>query len=569
MKKSFFILLIICFSSIYSQNIGCKEDLFPLRSKDKKMYGYVDIFGNWKIIPFYDLAGKFNEGVAVVNRKSKYGLIDCAGKVLLTCDYDTIQDFENGYSWVQKNKLWGMVDRNGKFILECKYQEVQNISKFYDLAWLKTNEKWGVYDKEKLKFIHEAVYDDFFQLSHDFSLVSQNGKRGMIQHQKVEKILDTKYDSIQKFAPYLMAFYENGKIGVIRDNGRLITNPIYSNVKNIGNTFFAAKKDSNYAVFDVWGKRMVPFVLDSVGFFRENLCVIKYQGAFSYLNTTGQNVIGKFIWCDEFKNGKAFVRDSLGYYLVNKKAEKVSEVFQAVDLYPAYFAGFKNGFWDVYSLKNANQSKNQFVKVIGGEPNQIKLQTQDGFRFYDLEKNDFATPLTFQSIGVFKNEKAIAKSDGKWGLLANDFKQLIPFQYDEMAKVEIFDKSYYLAKQGNINVVFDERGMKIAENEGECLPTFANKIIFSKNGKYGLMDAKSVVIVKPMYQKISTESVENQQFAKSLIVKNKNKYGLTDLNGKVILSPKYTGYTYLGKGIYEFKSKKSTIKVDYAGNMVE
>ena len=96
---SFLFLLNAC---LYSQKIGCQYDLFPAFNKETKLFGFKDLFGNWRIQSFYNEVRTFNEGVCVVKKKGKFGLINCNAKVIIPLQYEEIKDFVNGYCWVKK-----------------------------------------------------------------------------------------------------------------------------------------------------------------------------------------------------------------------------------------------------------------------------------------------------------------------------------------------------------------------------------------------------------------------------------------------------------------------------------
>src|SRR5690606_32653172 len=73
--------------------------LYP-KAEDNK-YGYLDKSGK-KIIPaFYDRAGSFKEGLAVVEVNSKYGFIDEKGKQVIPIKFIKASSFNESLAAVK------------------------------------------------------------------------------------------------------------------------------------------------------------------------------------------------------------------------------------------------------------------------------------------------------------------------------------------------------------------------------------------------------------------------------------------------------------------------------------
>lgn len=569
MKKFFLIQCLFALGlSLYAQNINCKEDLFPIRDPQKKQYGYVNIFGEWRIIAFYDQARDFKEGLAVVSRKSKFGLIDCNAKVILTCDYDEIKDFENSYAWIKKAGLWGMVDRAGKFVLECKYDAVENVSKFNDLAWLKTKGKWGVFDKETGVFIHEPQFDNYLQLSSDYSLVEIAGKKGMIAHTENKKILELDYTAIDKFAPYLMSYEKDGKLGVIRDNGRILSQPKYNSVKNLGMTLFAAEQDKKFGVFDVWGRQLIPFVLDSVGVFENNAAPIKIGEDYGYINNKGQRILGKFEKVSAFEEGIALIKDSLGFQLISRNGERIGEKYEDAISFGDYFAGKKDGKWEVQLIQKKPQKSLQFVAVYGGIPNKIRVKINNTMRLYDAYTSDFYSEEAFDSIGDWLGSYAYVFQNKKIGLIDSISSLVVEPKYESVNVVNWYGDTYFKCLSEGQILLFDAKGKKTFVPHSDINKAGKKAFIICDAGKCGLIDDKENILIDKKYDQLVTPDISNTKFAFPLIGVQKGKYCLLDAQGNQVVKAKYSNIEYLGNGKYELTQKGVKSIVNQKGELI-
>ena len=66
------------------------------------------------VIPQYDFAWNFSEGLAWVKKDGKYGFIDKTGKVVIALQYDNTYDFDEGSASVLKDGEWFKINRQGQ-----------------------------------------------------------------------------------------------------------------------------------------------------------------------------------------------------------------------------------------------------------------------------------------------------------------------------------------------------------------------------------------------------------------------------------------------------------------------
>ena len=190
---------------------------------DNRMYGYVNLFGEWKVIPFYDRVFPFKGNIARVLKGKKYGLLDCDGKVVLRPEYDEILPFTNGYAWVKKEEKYGLIDYTGKLILEPEYEDVEDVSRFSDFAWVKKDGVWGVFSKPQNTFVHTPVYVSYKMLRTEFSLVkNEQDLLGVINYNQPKPVIEPIYESATKVISNALAVEKGNKFGLISDEGATI-----------------------------------------------------------------------------------------------------------------------------------------------------------------------------------------------------------------------------------------------------------------------------------------------------------------------------------------------------------
>ena len=85
-------------------------------------WGFIDKTGKEIVLPKYNYADFFVEGLAPVELNGKWGYIDKTGKETIPFKYDMAWDFSNGLAPVELNNKWGWIDKTGKEIIPLKYR---------------------------------------------------------------------------------------------------------------------------------------------------------------------------------------------------------------------------------------------------------------------------------------------------------------------------------------------------------------------------------------------------------------------------------------------------------------
>ncbi|GJM32961.1 MAG: hypothetical protein DHS20C18_19620 [Saprospiraceae bacterium] len=105
------------------------EGLAPVKVFSK--YGYIDKMGEFAIIPEFDKADVFSEGMAKVGLRDDeldmhYGFIDITGTWIVQPVYDQAEPFSDGMAAVCLDDKWGFIDENGEVKVEINYLAASN-----------------------------------------------------------------------------------------------------------------------------------------------------------------------------------------------------------------------------------------------------------------------------------------------------------------------------------------------------------------------------------------------------------------------------------------------------------
>ncbi|MDF2540469.1 MAG: repeat-containing protein [Herbinix sp.] len=211
--------------------------LFPAFREDEegnRLYGYVDLTGNFVIQPAYTIASNFSDHRAVVYDSDQYYVIDEKGTIIFTNDYQ-ITPYVNGFATfteVKDNKyLNGYIDTNGTIVIKPQFLMTSNFTE--------EHRSFVTTDPTTLCMIDET---------------------GTILETYP---LDERYQNYMSISDgYIIYSDGNGKVGVIDYKGNTIFEPNFSQITYLKNGFFAMKEITD-ELFNLESKPAALYSVDS------------------------------------------------------------------------------------------------------------------------------------------------------------------------------------------------------------------------------------------------------------------------------------------------------------------
>ncbi len=502
----------------------------------------------------------------LLNKPNKWGFINNDSVVIIPFEYDFLNPFENGLAYAKNDgKEFFITKKNLK--LEGDFDAVDSFSE--GLASAKRNNKWGFINSEG-KFV-----------------------------------IPPQYDKVDCFRPSgLCAVQKNGKWGFIDKTGKEIIPIIYPEVnQQMQDVNVIVKKNGKWAIFDNLGKQLSDFVYDKIHrtdiidfskdffkrdastYFENGAALVEKDGKFEFINLKAQaafpnNKFDSATVFDTFKN--AIVKRNGKYGMIKTNGEfKIPLEYDFIEPYDTHHGSYSEYY---------NARKGKIYHILNKELKEIGLS-------YEPVYNDFKiNDLTI----IFRNLK------NKLGMVDWQGKVLVQFIYDRMDEIEgtsflrvaIGDKFGVIDKKGTVKIPikykeiyslydkFDDKELQnkklfiadqkiinienniILDGYGTLQPVFynSNKLIVSKNKKFGIVDVNGKILLPLQYDEISNwveygpeerhivkkgnfyGMLEYETFKEKIPVvyefgfithnmafaKKNNKYGIIDLDNKVV-----------------------------------
>ncbi|HBH07102.1 MAG TPA: hypothetical protein DDX92_10925 [Flavobacteriales bacterium] len=251
------------------------------------------------------------------------------------------------------------------------------------------------------------------------------------------------------------------------------------------------------------------------------------------INTYGEWVIGaKYEWALPFKEGKALV-GLLGYsvFIDYRGALTFNHLFDDAQSFEEGLAvaekeealGMINFFGDT--------ALSFEYEEIGILNNGVILTRKDGKYIYYDDQGKQAIPGEYDNALDFKDNKAIVKKGGKWGVVNILGQPLIKFEYDAL----VADSNLFIARSGLKYGILSALGDTILPFEFERIGGFHEGLcIASSEGKFSYYNRKGEMVIKGPYDFTDatlTKSQFNNGYARVL---TNSKYGIIDHQGKKV-----------------------------------
>jgi hypothetical protein len=197
-------------------------------------WGYINKKGAIVIDPQFYYADNFSEAYAAIieiaKGKRQVGYIDKKGEILIEPQFDGGGDFSDDLAAVKIGDKWGYVNKTGEYVINPQFDSAEDFSD--DLAAVKISDKWGYVNKTG-EYAINPQFDYAFSFSEGLASVKIGDKWGYV-NKTGRYIVNPQLEDASDFSEGLASVEIGGKWGYIDKTGRLIINPIFSRAYSFG-----------------------------------------------------------------------------------------------------------------------------------------------------------------------------------------------------------------------------------------------------------------------------------------------------------------------------------------------
>lgn len=415
---------------------------------------------------------------------------------------------------------WGIINQEGETIIQPSYQEmivVPDKTKDVFICTYNINEETGEYSTKALNSKNEEIFTNYEQIEaienidkndniwyeENILKVKKNDKYGLIDLNGRE-LLPCEYDEIEALEGIenSIVIIKDNKKGIINSKGSIIIEPIYSEVKNLGDTYkegyITIDEEGRQGLISTTKKQLLENQYEEIQqVYLANYYLIKENGELKLVNSSGEILLEEGF--DDIKSvttkGIIFTKGDL-YGEIAITGETIIE--------PNY----------------------QYLKQV--EEGTYIAKQNDKYGIIDEEGNE---KVAFEYTSMTYNEKA--------KLFIAD---------DEEYHTSIIDKNYDVKITGILSELNEEKSyirMRI-DNEYkyydfECkeksnieVLTENTLYLSQKDGKYGYVDQKGNIVIDYIYD----DATEQNSYG-FVAVKKNGLWGSINKEGEIVIEPKY------------------------------
>lgn len=443
-------------------------------------------------------------------------------KQLLSGDNSVKQKtFAVGYYAVNDDGKWGVIDTKQNILIAPTYEEMIVVP-----------------DNSKPVFIITTNVD-YESGEFDSKAVDNNNKQLFTEYSKVEAIYNQDKSNNLWYEKNILKVQKDNKYGLINLDGKELLPCEYDEIKAVlgVKNVLQTTKDGKLGIVDNTGKIIIKNEFDQIDTitdkYEDGFIVKLDNGKYSILSTTGETAVeGEFEDVKKVAGNKMYVVKQDGTWKIIDKDGKTY---------------LDNEFDDVkqINLGNVVVKKDNKYGIVSVE-NEVKLDYQ-----YD--------DLTF----IF-TDTYIAKKDDKYGIITTGGAIKLPFEYTSIkyeteadfiraqkqdSQSQLLDREFNVKAEGIVSEINLEKNyirlrvqdeykyynFKLEEKESTEIISTNTIFLSKKDGKYGYVDEKGIVVVDYIYD----DATEQNKYG-YVSVKKDGKWGCLDQKGKVVVEPTYT-----------------------------
>ena len=501
----------------------------------------------------------------VVREDGKYGIIDTKGSKIIETNYEDVK-IPN-----PEKAVFICYEEETTKVLNERNEEIFTEYKDIEPLRLKNISTDLVYEKSILKYSEDGKY----------GIIDFNGKR-------ITKAIYEEIDTLQYKEGELLV-KEKGKYGIINIKGTVLVKAKYDKIES--DKFYEVESGYQKSGYIVGQRTEEGYRYGYVNLDGKEIIESKYNDLYRILNIDSEEI---YIICAE--NGK--------YGLIKNKEIVIENLYQALEYSETSntivaYKGIKRGVIAING-KNIIPCEYKQIDIIGeniyatDDDENVKIFNSKGERI-ELDKEEsivnvkdtnykihIKTTNGKTNYGIYINDKKVTKEEytyiqylfdnyfiacdlnGKIGIINENEKIIIPFNYNSIQKI---DKTKMLQatnnalktteiyshdmnkicelkngtveiKNGYIKLYNAEEIKYITEDEKEVrnMDIFKQNNIFTQKigEKWGFVDKENKVIVEAQYE----NATELNKYGFAGIMRD-NKWGVINSDGQVVVEPVY------------------------------
>ena len=408
--------------------------------------------------------------------------------------------YSEGVYCYGNGSLCGYLSEDGEEITPCIYSEAAPFSE--GLACVRLDGKYGYIGKDG-ETVLPFIYDQASPFSEGVAYFSCGEEYGLMDNEGNVVLKLTDCDSISSFREGLAYFSMDGQYGYMDKNGGIVVEPIYDDAGYFYEGLAVVMKDGFGGVIADDGREILP--PEYIGISMEDTCIIAQKEDYFYLFDREGNEVSSGTW-DWISGGRDLFYihqdDKKGFLdkYGNMILEPIYEYIMPIPEKELIIVQNENDEYGIVDYEG--QVRLPFcystIRYLGDADGLYVVEADTGKAGY-LDGEDFSVkiPAVYDSLGRFAEDRAVAKLDGKYGVVRYDGTVDVPFEYD---RISLFSDGSMAVWTGEMAELTDRQGNRILAGKYENIEEWGNsyKTGTTKEG-YSYWDRQGTLIANSKF----------------------------------------------------------------------
>ena len=182
------------------------------------------------IINLHWLHNYYGDNYAIAEYKGKYGIVNKDNEMVVKPIYDSITKLFNGFSIIKLDEKFGYLNDEFEVVQKPIFRDAREFLGNVTFVQSNANGKWGCITKDMNLKIND-VYDEIYNLHNGFARTVKDGKWGFIDD-TCKVVVKPKYEYAYDYSKGYAKVVGNGQVAYVNEDGKEITNTIFSNGEN-------------------------------------------------------------------------------------------------------------------------------------------------------------------------------------------------------------------------------------------------------------------------------------------------------------------------------------------------
>ena len=300
--------------------------------------------------------------------------------------------------------------------------------------------------------------------------------------------------------------------------------------------YFPFFENNLFGFMDSKGIVQIPAEYDEVLNFQDGIAVVVKNGKSGLINKKNELILGfEFDQIEEFYNDLAIVVLSDSFGLINRMGTVVFPLIYKDILFlnKSLIAANNEKGYSIFNLNGERKIELNFKEIKPLKEDYFIVQIGDSIGLLNSNLG-FVIPAIYEDITLIKDSIFSYQLDEKKGLITHSGRILTLPVYNEFSSFDEHSQ-IIIARYGSKMDYLNLDGSKFISSTFEYFPKalkiahfYNGNAIFYKNGKFGIINSKGKILLKPTFTALGKVS-------NAVPVTKNGIWGFMDITGKIIL----------------------------------